>query len=163
MSSLDALALRRAFGRFATGVTVVTVDTGEVPLGITVNSFASLSLEPPLLLWNLQRDSDCFDVFTKVEHYAVNVLHAGQQPLSEACARKGDHVLAKEHWQAGESGCPVLCQSLACFECAVRQRHDGGDHIILVGEVLFFRNAEGGAPLLFYGGTYHTLAEDDTR
>ncbi len=160
MSHFDARALRSAFGCFATGVTVITADAGEGAFGMTVNSFASLSMEPPLLLWNLQRDSDCFDSLLKAEHYAVNVLCSEQQPLSDACARKGDHALAEGLWQAGESGCPVLCKSLACFECAVREHYSGGDHIILVGEVLFFRSTEG-EPLLFYGGAYRVLAEKD--
>ena len=159
MSEFDARALRDAFGRFTTGITVITAAAEDGPFGMTVNSFASLSMEPPLLLWNLQRDSDCFAAFAGIEHFAVNVLHAGQQSIAEACARKADHALAQELWQPGEAGCPVLRQSLACFECAAHERYEGGDHVILTGKVLCFRCSTG-EPLLFYGGGYRVLAQE---
>ncbi len=153
----QALELRRVFGSFATGVTVVSADTvPDGAIGMTVNSFSSLSLEPPLVLWNLQKSSDCYDAFMTAGHYGVNILHAGQEKLSRKFAGKGEHALDGVDWHRGASGCPLLDQNLASLECVVRQHYDGGDHTILVGEVLDWQLREG-EPLIFYGGAYQRL------
>ncbi len=154
-----ARALRDSLGRFATGVSVVTAARRDgVAFGMTVNSFASLSLNPPLVLWNLQRDSECLADFEAASHYAVNVLRADQQALSTRYTRQGAHELDAGDATVGGSGCPVLATSLACFECELRTHHPGGDHIIMIGAVVHHRHSEG-LPLLFYSGHYGQLAE----
>lgn len=151
------LELRRVFGGFATGVTVVSVDVvPDGALGMTVNSFSSLSLEPPLVLWNLQKSSDCYTAFIKAELYGVNILCAGQEDLSRRFAVKGEHALEGVDWHRGANGCPQLGGCLAVMECAVRERYAGGDHTILVGEVLDWNLSEG-EPLIFHGGRYRRL------
>ena len=153
----DAVALRNALGTFATGVTVVTVTDGDrARLGVTANSFASLSLEPPLILWNLQRQSECCSVFERAEHFAVNVLTAAQQDLSTRYAKKDDHVLDPAVYRLGKAGCPLLLDAHAWFECALEATHDGGDHVILVGRVLDY-GREDSEPLIFHGGRYRAL------
>lgn len=154
---MDALKLRGAFSRFATGVTVVTaVDDAGRAIGMTVNSFASLSLEPPLLLWNLQNNSECRRIFADTAHFAVNVLTLAQREISNRCAAKGRHALDGVEWSPGVGGAPALDGALACFECATHARHTGGDHLILVGKIENFSEGEG-EPLLFYGGGYRRI------
>ena len=155
---LNSKTLRDSFGRFATGVTVVTADAPPLgPFGMTVNSFASLSLDPPLLLWNLQKDSECYVAFDATEHYAVNVLSREQQMLSSRLASKGQHELnGADDWHRGKYNCPLLDGSLAHFECRIVNRHDGGDHVILVGQIESFDSRDG-EPLIFYAGGYRSL------
>ena len=151
------LALRQALGAFATGVTVVTVtDRDGARLGVTANSFASLSLQPPLILWNLQRESECRPVFDHAERFAVNVLSAAQQRTSARYAQKDDHVLDPAIYRLGDAGCPLLHDAHAWFECAREARHDGGDHVILIGRVLGYGRQDA-EPLIFHGGQYREL------
>ncbi len=154
------IELRNAFGQFPTGVTVITANPdGYQPFGMTVNSFASLSLSPPLLLWSLQNDSECWDAFQASNQYAVNVLAEDQEPLSRLYAKKGDHVLDKKHYRIGESGCAVLNNVIASFECSIQERVDGGDHTILIGRVLEFDSVSDAKPLVFFGGQYRRIIE----
>ena len=156
--SFDSREYRDALGRFATGVCVITADPeGYQPFGMTVNSFASVSLEPPLLLWSLQKNSEMLDAFDKTRYFAVNVLAKEQQALSDQYAKKGDHVLDAGHFRIGASSCPVLRDVLVSFECVVEARHDGGDHIIIVGRVMEMQERPNGEPLLFYRGGYREL------
>lgn len=156
--TFDRLQLRNAFGRFATGVCVVTASPeGFEPFGMTVNSFSSVSLDPPLLLWSLQNDSECLPAFNAASRFAVNVLCSEQREISKQYARKGDHTLRAEHIRTGATGLPLLCNALASFECELWQRYDGGDHVILVGRVLATEHAADGKPLLFFGGAYQDL------
>ena len=158
MTADAARTLRDSLGCFATGVAVVTAAReGGVAFGMTVNSFTALSLDPPLVLWNVQRSSECLADFDAATHYAVNVLRAEQQALAARYTRKSEHDLDPEDGIAGVTDCPVLVDSLACFECVFRERHSGGDHIILVGEVLHHHHSAG-EPLLFYSGRYGRLA-----
>ncbi|UCG73958.1 MAG: flavin reductase family protein [Chromatiales bacterium] len=147
-------ALRDALGQFATGVTVVTTVTasGE-PAGITVNSFTSLSLTPPLVLWNLSRKSANWEAFQDVEHFAVNVLAADQEPMALAFAHPGGDPFAGLEVEKGLGGVPLLPGVLAQFECEVRNRYQGGDHEMLIGEVFDYREFDG-EPLLFYRGNF---------
>jgi flavin reductase (DIM6/NTAB) family NADH-FMN oxidoreductase RutF len=154
----DNLQFRQALGRFATGVCVITANPpGFGPFGLTVNSFASLSLAPPLVLWSLQKTSETMDAFHAATHYCVNVLEAGQQALSTRFARKSEHAMQEGEYVLGNTGLPVLPGTLAALECAIDARHDGGDHIILVGLVRELRVAPGGRPLLFYEGGYREV------
>ncbi len=155
---LDSGEFRSALGCFATGVCVITASPdGWGPLGITVNSFASVSLEPPLVLWSLQNDSEIYDAWENARRYAVNILRSGQRELSDQYARKGDHLLSDGHWAAGRSGAPVLSDSLVSFECERAATYPGGDHIIILGRVLAIERRGDGQPLLFCRGGYREL------
>jgi len=157
--TLDPRRFRDALGRFATGVCVVAANPeGWEPFGMTVNSFASVSLDPPLVLWSLQNDSEMFEAFERAGRFSVNVLRADQRDMSGQYAEKGDHLLEPGHFELGGSGVPVLPESLASFECELEARHPGGDHVILVGRVLEFAQRDNGEPLLFCCGAYRELA-----
>jgi flavin reductase (DIM6/NTAB) family NADH-FMN oxidoreductase RutF len=143
---------RDALGRFATGVTVVTALGAKGPVGITANSFASLSLDPPLVLWSPARSSRRFATFASARHFAIHVLAAEQFALGRHFARKGlDFDLPDVAFNP--EGVPVLPGCLARFECRRQAVHDGGDHAIVVGEVLRAA-ARAGAPLVFSAGRY---------
>ncbi len=160
--SQDSRAFRDALGHFATGVAVVTVrDPSGAPLGLTINSFASVSLNPPLVLWSLDRASDRFEAFMKAEYFGVNILGGESQALSHRLSRKGDSCLDGETLRRGPHGVPMLECAIAHFECRVEQRHDGGDHVIFVGRVLDCGHSGHGAPLVYYRGRYRALGEAD--
>lgn len=143
---------RHALGRFATGVTVVTAQGQAGPVGITANSFASLSLDPPLVLWSPARSSRRFEVFAGAEAYAIHILDAGQLDLAHHFVRHGQAPEGMA-WAQGNLGLPVLPECLARFDCRAEARHDGGDHLILVGRVTHAVVREG-TPLVFLGGRY---------
>jgi len=155
--ALSPRMLRRAFGRFATGVTIVTcLDAGGQPAGLTANSFGSLSLEPPLVQWSLRLDSGYLEAFRQARHFAVNVLSAAQVDLSQRFAAGGDDRFGEGHWTAGIGGVPLLGGCSAHFECERVAQHEFGDHMLFVGRVL--RAVETPEPpLLFQGGRYHHL------
>ncbi len=156
--SFDSREFRDALGSFATGVCVITANPeGYQPFGMTVNSFASVSLDPALILWSLQNNSECMPAFDKADRFAVNVLTTEQQDLSNLYAKKGDHQLAAEHFRLGKTGSPVLRGALTTFECKIWARHPGGDHLILVGEVEEMSTNPNGKPLLFHSGSYGEL------
>ena len=143
-TSKAARAFRDALGQFATGVTVVTtVKADGAPVGITVNSFTSLSLTPPLVLWNLSRNSANWEAFQDAEHFAINVLAADQEPLALAFAIPGGDPFAGLQVEKGEGGVPLLPGTLAQFECELRHRYPGGDHEMLIGEVVDYCEFEG--------------------
>ena len=149
-AGIDTRAYRDALGRFATGVTVVTAQGPNGPLGFTANSFASVSMDPPLVLWSPARSSSRFGVFSTATLYAIHVLADHQGDL---CARfaKGDAGFADLAHDVNAHGVPVLPGVLARFDCAQHATHDGGDHLIVVGRVLDFDLAPG-LPLLFSQG-----------
>ncbi len=156
----DTRDFRRALGQFATGVCIVTArDPAGEPTGLTVNSFASVSLEPPLVLWSLARTSSVFAAFDAAPHFAVNVLAADQLDLSNRFASPGDRFTGLE-WEDGHHGLPLLRGCLANFECTVAARHEGGDHIIFIGEVARY-DARPGEPLLYSGGRYALAVPHD--
>ncbi len=152
------LRLRQALGRFATGVTIVTA-AGEdgVRAGITVNSFASVSLDPPLILWSIERRSPSLSIFLAASHFCVNVLAAEQEALcnrfSSPQEDKFDGIACSE----GLGGSTRLAGSLACFECHNQEQISGGDHVILIGAVEAFSHADGD-PLVFFGGRLGSLS-----
>lgn len=157
MSSEDR-SLRNALGQFATGVCVVTAQPGDKPaFGLTINSFSSVSLEPPLVLWSIGKSSTSFDDFMSVDQYTINVLGAEQKDLSNKYASK-DKLLADEHCDASNPGFPAIEGAIAKFHCEVAHRYDGGDHLIIVGRVLKFDAADDAQPLIFYAGSYSSLA-----
>jgi flavin reductase (DIM6/NTAB) family NADH-FMN oxidoreductase RutF len=149
------LELRRAFGHFATGVTVVTTTTaGGARAGITVNSFSSLSLDPPLLLWAIARTANTFEAFRACRGFAVHILHSGQAPLAVRFASTSPDRFADVVTGTGNSGAPLLPDFLARFDCAAHDVLEGGDHLILVGRVLDHVTRDGD-PLVFYRGRFH--------
>jgi len=157
--AIDGREFRDALGQFATGVCLITTTTSDGrSLALTANSFASVSLDPPLVLWSLQNNSDVFDAYANAGQYAINVLTQAQQSLSSQYARKNEHELDPAHFSLGQGGAPLINGALATFECELHQTHDGGDHLIIVGQVTSMANAGGDAPLLFYSGAYRELA-----
>jgi flavin reductase (DIM6/NTAB) family NADH-FMN oxidoreductase RutF len=148
----DARAFRNALGRFATGVTVVTTQGPDGPLGFTANSFAALSLDPPLVLWSPARSSARFAIFSAAQAFAIHVLAAEQAGLGARFVRGGAGFDGLEH-DLNEAGVPVLPDTLARFDCRLHATHDGGDHLIVVGQVDQAMYREG-APLVFSQGGY---------
>ena len=147
--------IRRAFGCFATGVAVATtLDREGRRVGMTISSFNSVSIDPPLVLWSIGNDSLSYDAFTQAENFAVNVLAEHQQPVSERFAARGGDKFADLDCARGLHGVPILPEYAACFECSTEHRYDGGDHVIIVGRVLRFDDREL-EPLIFYRGDYH--------
>jgi len=155
---IDGRELRNALGRFTTGVCVITTVTasGEA-LGLTANSFASVSLDPPLVLWSLQNNSDVYAAFSSPRYFAINVLAAEHLEHSNRYARKGEHLLAEAHYSPGKHGAPIFLDALASFECELHAVHQGGDHLIIVGRVRDMKCRPDGDPLLFYSGVYREL------
>jgi flavin reductase (DIM6/NTAB) family NADH-FMN oxidoreductase RutF len=148
---------RAALGQFATGVTIVTaVDPQGRLIGLTANSFNSVSLTPPLVLWSLSKQSTSMPGLVAATSYAINVLGADQQLLAERFARKGIDRFDGVAWKPGLSGAPLLPGVVATFECKQRSHHDEGDHLIFVGEVTHCSRRLGAAPLLFHGGRFFT-------
>jgi flavin reductase (DIM6/NTAB) family NADH-FMN oxidoreductase RutF len=157
--AFDLRAFRTALGCFPTGVAVVTATTESAPMGITVNSFTSVSLDPPLVLWCIDRHSDRYAVFTRAKGYTISVLGTGHEDVSSRLARQGEHRLDGIALLKTQLGPPALADALAVFECEREAVHEGGDHTILIGRVLRFRRHEAGAPLVFFRGKYGALAE----
>jgi flavin reductase (DIM6/NTAB) family NADH-FMN oxidoreductase RutF len=154
----DARTFRDALGCFATGVTIITaMDAEGNPIGLTANSFTSVSLDPPLLLVCVANNAGSAAVLRGAERFAVNVLQIGQQPTSNRFAGKGEDRFANTPWEVGEFGTPVLTGSLSSFECARDAVHDGGDHFILVGRVLKAMFEPRRDPLLYFRGKYRRL------
>ncbi|WP_127110483.1 flavin reductase family protein [Pararhodobacter zhoushanensis] len=154
-------AFRDALGAYATGVTVITTKSDVGPLGITANSFASLSLDPPLVLWSPARFSRRFEAFTAAPHFAIHVLGADQMALGRHFAKQG-HAFDLPGVALNAQGIPVLPGCLAVFECALEAVHEGGDHAIVVGRVLSARH-RAGAPLVFHGGLYGGFGDGFSR
>jgi flavin reductase (DIM6/NTAB) family NADH-FMN oxidoreductase RutF len=153
-----AAGFRKALGCFATGVTVVTAGKGPQAIGITVSSFASVSLEPPLVLWCLNRASHRYQTFTTAENFNISVLAASQQAIAGRLAEPGQASLAGLELIATESGVPALSGALAVLECARESVHEQGDHAVVVGRVLHFSRNETDQPLLYFRGRYAKLA-----
>ncbi len=159
---MEPSEFRDALGCFATGVTVVTAvgPRGEL-IGITINSFNSVSLDPPLILFSLNRRAYSLRAFLSAQAFAVNILRAGQEEISNRFARSlEDKWLGVEH-EIWDDGCPILTGALASFECKTRHTYHGGDHVIFVGEVTRLRHDPDGQPLLFYGGKYRDVTGDE--
>lgn len=147
-------SFRDALGSFATGVTIATTkDRDGNPVGVTASSFNSVSLDPPLVLWSLAKDSLSRTAFCESGHFAIHVLAASQEDLSNRFARSGEDKFAGVEWRDGILGSPVFDRHAALFQCRTRHQYEGGDHVILVGEVVDFEAREE-APLLFHGGRY---------
>lgn len=148
--------LKDAFACYATGVTVVScLPKDGKPVALTVNSFTSVSLDPALVLWCLDHRTSIRAAFEESKGYAVSVLAADQQDLSDRFATPGQHGFAPGEGEAYATGSPLLPGRLAGFDCEIVARHQAGDHLVLVGEVKHFDSREG-APLIYSGRTYLT-------
>lgn len=160
-SGHDPRTLRDALGCFATGVTVVTclTDAGE-PAGLTVNSFTSVSLDPPLLLVCIAKNAVSAGALIEAPHFAVNVLQTGQQPASIRFSTRAQDRFGATPWTAGEAGAPILAQSMGVFECRRSAVHDGGDHHMLIGQVEKASFDATLDPLLYFRGSYRRLHFD---
>jgi flavin reductase (DIM6/NTAB) family NADH-FMN oxidoreductase RutF len=160
MSRIGRRAFRDALGWFATGVAIITTRTADgVPVGLTANSFSSVSLDPPLVLFSLNRRAGSLAVFQTSGSFAVNVLRHDQQDLSLRFA-----AASAERWQGvavdiWSTGAPILRDALASFECRIAASHAGGDHVIFIGEVVRMQAEPHGQPLVFCRGGYRALAE----
>jgi len=155
--TFSAQEFRAALAMFATGVTIVTARSGdEQVIGLTANSFNSVSLTPPLVLWSLSRAAASMAVFSAGSHYAINVLAADQRDLAERFATRGRNRWSGVQFDAGAGGAPLLHGAAATFECFNRSRYEEGDHVIFVGEVERCTHRIGASPLLFHGGRYYT-------
>ncbi|MBI1418611.1 MAG: flavin reductase [Limimaricola sp.] len=148
----DSQSFRGALGAYTTGVTVITTITEEGPMGITANSFASVSLDPPLVLWSPSRHSRRFEHFARAPRFAIHVLAADQKHVCDAFTRSKTAFDGLD-WTPNNAGVPLLSGVLAIFECNFEAAHHAGDHDIVVGRVIRAHHAPG-VPLVFHGGSY---------
>lgn len=157
-SGSDARTLRDAMGCFATGVTIITAHASDgKPVGLTANSFTSVSLDPPLLLVCIANNAGTAETLRGIDEFAVNVLQIGQQPVSNLFAGKSEDRFAGTRWEVGEYGAPILPSSLGIFECKRHALHEAGDHFILVGRVEKASFEPRRDPLLYFRGKYRRL------
>lgn len=157
-AGIDPRQFRQALGAFATGVAVVTTqDAAGAPVGLTVNSFTSVSLNPPLVLFCLGKQSASLTAFRDSGAFAVHVMPHAQQDLTRRFASRVEDRFDGVAWHPGHGGAPVIEGVLACFECALHACVDAGDHLILIGQVQRFSHQPSDAPLLYFQGGFHSL------
>jgi flavin reductase (DIM6/NTAB) family NADH-FMN oxidoreductase RutF len=160
-SPLDPRDFRNALGSYGTGVTIITATGADgKPYGITCNSFASVSLNPPLVLWSLGVYSSSLTVFQNASHFTVHVLGTSQQALANKFAKSSDDKFAGVDWTRGLGNAPVIAENVANFQCRSVNRYYGGDHVIFLGAVEAYAYNTG-KPLLFARGTYGEFLADD--
>lgn len=153
------LAFRTCLGQFATGVTVVTCSAADGhACGITANSFSSVSLEPPLILWNIAKSSNSLDAYLQAKDFAIHILSADQLALSIQFARSDHTMFDGVSYDRSAANVPILPDCVAVFECSTDQIHDSGDHYIIVGKVDRF-TWDKSEPLLFFRGRYRELGD----
>lgn len=153
-------AFRDALGCFGTGVTLITANTAQGPIGMTVNSFASVSLDPALVLWSIAKKSGRYEAFRNASHYAIHILAKNQIDLALSFA-KNANGFDELDWDMNTGKVPLAKRALARFECESEVVHDGGDHSILIGKVKRF-SQRAGQPLIFTAGKFGTFSGDDT-
>lgn len=166
-SNIDKLAFRHALGNFATGITVMTATSADGSrVGVTANSFNSVSLDPPLILWSIEKTSSSFAVFEAASHFAVNVLAADQMNLSNHFAKRSEDKFADIKYAEGAGKAALLDDCAAIFQCERYNVIEGGDHWIIIGKVIVFDDA-GKAPLLYHQGSYSLVmpfgSQSDTQ
>jgi 3-hydroxy-9,10-secoandrosta-1,3,5(10)-triene-9,17-dione monooxygenase reductase component len=161
MAQIDTRALRSALGCYATGVAVITArTTANDHIGVTVNSFSSMSLDPPLIMFALARTANVLRHFQHTQSFAVNILGQEQQALSNMFARPSTASWANAEFTHASNGCALFANSLAQLECNKAAELEAGDHLIFFGEVTSFHLRAEAAPLLFYRGAYGTYTRD---
>lgn len=154
---MELETFKEAMGRFGTGVTVITTrDLEGLPAGFTASSFSSLSLDPPMVLFCLGREAQCFDAFYGADNFGVNILSSGQEAISNRFSQRAGDKFKAVPLTDSTTGVPLIKGSLASLECRVTEKLPGGDHLIFLGEVQHIRLSEG-APLLYYMGKYHSV------
>ena len=153
-AGIDTARFRQVLGHFATGVTVVTTAEEGEPAGLSVNSFTSVSLEPPLVAFCVASASRTWPVIRATGSFCVNILAEDQEHLSRAFARRSPDKFRGVGWRPAESGSPILAGTLAWVDCSVEAEHSAGDHLIVVGRVLDMGVAHEEGPLVFYRGGY---------
>ncbi len=154
---LDPRELRNALGRFATGIAVVMARDEAGLIGVTVNSFSAVSLDPPLVSFCMARTLNSLHRLEAATCYSVNILLEGQEDISSRFSKAGSDKFCDTLWEEGHSGAPRLLPAHACFECTPYAHYDGGDHVIFVGRVVHMHAEGEEKPLLFYRGNYHRL------
>jgi flavin reductase (DIM6/NTAB) family NADH-FMN oxidoreductase RutF len=159
--AFDARAFRHALGHFPTGVCVVTSRTDGGLVGMTVSSFNSLSLDPPLVLFSIDSGGASLPLWRRAEGYAVNVLAENQKDISDRFARSGVNKWEGTAYADGLFGAPILAGVAAALECAAWATHAGGDHVLFIAEVKRFRTGAGRRPLVFSNGRYAKLHETE--
>ena len=160
-AAIDPTMFRGALGLFATGVTIVTACHPQAGLiGITANSFNSVSLDPPLVLFSVANSTRSLPAFLEAPGFAVNVLRKDQKLLSSRFARQGSDKWSGVPYESGRFGAPLLPGTMAAFDCVHHAQHEGGDHLIIVGRVVAMEHDVEGDPLLFYRGRYRTLGDE---
>lgn len=158
MAGFDAATFRTVLGHFCSGVTIVTADDGGEPVGLTCQSFTSVSLDPPLVLFVPAKTSQSWPRIRAAGHFCANVLDEGQEELSRRFSLKGADKFAGVGYKAGLSGAPVLDGCLASIDCEIDAVHDAGDHDVVIGRVVDLAVGGGGGPLLFFRGGYGRFA-----
>ncbi|MGP9568798.1 flavin reductase [Halomonas sp. AOP5-B2-8] len=153
--SIDTRDFRNALGKFATGVTVITTRDAEGEhYGVTASSFNAVSMTPPLILWSIDKNAYSLDAYCKAEHFVVNVLGSDQVPISNRFAQRGENKFQGIEQEEGVGGSAKITGSVAHFECRTWQVYEGGDHFIIVGEVLKYSYQDGRGSLVFHNGRY---------
>ena len=156
----DQRTLRSAFGKFATGVTIITTCQSDgTPRGITANSFTSVSLDPPILLICIAKSALSKSVFSECEHFGVNILRSTQQDVSALFASKSVEKFNKADYEKSLHGTPIIKETLANFICRRQKSVDAGDHLVVFGEVIDFQS-DNGSPLLYFNGDYCSIDHD---
>ena len=159
MTNFNQREFRNALGAYTTGITVITTTSLKGhPVGITANSFTSVSLEPPLISWCLDNNSESYADFTGSEYFTVHVLHSQQQDVSTIFATPNEDKFGKVPWSEGEEGTPVLEEFLECFHCRIEKLYEGGDHMIILGRVVRLETKLDKPPLLYHQGKYKVLS-----
>lgn len=155
MTMKNHIPLRSAFGKFVTGVCVVIgVDQNHNKVGVTINSYTSVSLDPALALWCIDKRSRLVDFFKNCTEYSINILNSEQSDISRFYARRGEHTVEEEHIEYDEHGSPQIKGAVASFKCEPESLYEAGDHYIVLGRITSHSEAPEQAPLIFYSGKY---------
>lgn len=164
MNKFTSREFRDALGRYATGVTVVTALVGEnEKIGITINSFSSVSLEPPLILYSLAKSYHYFEALSSVENFAVNILDADQGQVSQTFAHAEEGQWKNIGFEISSRNNLILKPNLAAFECVLFNKTEGGDHLVILGRVVEISATAGDDPLLYFGGKYRGIRPIDDQ
>lgn len=154
MSTIDSSTFRHVLGHFPTGVTIVSADPGDGPVGMAVGSFTSVSLDPPLVAFLPAKTASAWPGIESAGHFCVNILSDAQADLSGVFSSKGEDRFAGVEWETAITGAPVISGCLAWIDCEIEAVYEGGDHWIVLGRVVELEAAPDGAPLLFFKGGY---------
>lgn len=158
MQEFDSKKLRKIFGQYPTGVTIITtVDSSGKPVGMTANSFASVSLSPPMVLWSVDKGGNTHDAYTESLHFCVHILSEDQEDLSNRFAGAETDRFREMNWSEGVLGSPLLTECSCRIECEKVAVYPGGDHSIIIGRVVNVDSNESQRPLLFHQGRYRSF------